>query len=121
MSPIRVVLADMPRLLSDIVSTVLDGAPDVQLRRTTSVVPFVLGDVADHADVVILAEEETPMDHYAQLLFAHPTLRVVAISGDGRDATVYDLRPHRQALGELSSDTLLRAVRTRSTAHGESR
>lgn|GEM_PF-1308531 len=122
MPPIRVVLADMPRMLSDIVSTVLEAEPDVILRRAPpGDAALSLDDAAHDADVVILAEEELQLTQYARILHAHPDLRVVAISGDGRDASVHEMRPHRESLGELSSETLLRAVRARSATVGEAR
>ena len=33
------------------------------------------------------------------------------VQSDGRESVLYELRPHRISLGEVSSDTLVRAIR----------
>jgi hypothetical protein len=109
---IRVVLAEMPRMLRDIVQNMLGGVPDVALT-TAPVRVDGLDEMlaALEPDVVILDEASSRGDDFAALLFAHPRLRLVAISGDGRDAHLYELRPHRVALGALSPTALIDVVR----------
>ena len=101
----------MPQLLREIVRSILATQPDVDLDPTC--VPS--SDIASasalaRADVLILAEDGTPRDDYAPALYAHPRLRLVAISDDRRQAVLYELRPHRSPLGELSAESLIRAV-----------
>src|SRR3954471_5478856 len=102
----------MPRLLHDIVRAVLTGLPDVELESTNLERRELreAGAVRE-ADVVIVAEDDDARDHYIEMLYAHPRLRLVAISGHARAAFLYELRPHRVLLGELSPDALLHAVR----------
>ena len=38
-------------------------------------------------------------------------LRALEVQSDGRESVLYELRPHRISLGEVSSDTLVRAIR----------
>jgi hypothetical protein len=111
---IHVVLAEMPRMLKDIVRTVLDAEPHVELV-STSVTPreLICDRALERADVVILAEEEPMRDDYAELLYAHPRLRLVTIGDHGISAFLYELRPHRIPLGELSPEALRNAVRMR--------
>ncbi|MDQ6829298.1 MAG: hypothetical protein M3081_10575 [Gemmatimonadota bacterium] len=119
MLPIRVVLADMPRMLHDIVRTILSAEPDIEIETTT--VPqreIASARAITGADVVILAEPEAPTDEYAAMLYAHPRLRLVAISDDGRRAVLYELRPHRSPLGDMSPNALVQAVRGRSVHEG---
>lgn len=48
---------------------------------------------------------------YNELLYAHPTLRLLAVTGDGRSAYRYELRPQRSPVGEVSPQGLLDAIR----------
>ncbi|MDQ6610861.1 MAG: hypothetical protein M3Y64_00390 [Gemmatimonadota bacterium] len=113
MSQIRVVIASMPRLLHDIVHSVLSAESDIVIadsRASTREIPAA--DALRHTDVVIVAEPEFAEMDYESMLYQHPRVRVVAIAGDGREAALYELRPARIALGELSPQTLVQAVRS---------
>src|SRR6266571_423761 len=94
----RIVLAGISRMLSDII---------------TDIVTSHAATVAEaEADVVVLGlpDEELPSE-YAGLLSARPQTRLLGVSGDGRRAFLYELRPYRSALGEVSPQTLLDAIR----------
>jgi hypothetical protein len=109
---IRVVLSHMPRLLHDIVHSILAAEPDIQMNDPSShsTCPMTLDDMRA-AHVVIISEAELAHMNYESLLYANPRLRLVAVSGDGRNAALYELRPCRIPLGELSPQTLVDAVR----------
>jgi len=63
-------------------------------------------------DLVILAIDHGDHPPFGWELFeGDPQLRVLGIAMDGSRASVYELRPHRVVLGELSVDTLVAAVR----------
>lgn len=118
MPRVRVVLANMPRLLHDIVHSMLTSELDIEIAE--SPVRELQGEFTAEltservrgADVVIVTEREfTQTTRYDALLIANPKLRVVAVSGDGRNADLYEMRPCRIALGELSAATLADAVR----------
>ena len=66
------------------------------------------------ADVVLLgrkAKEES--EDYQQLLLQQPRLKVLAIAGDGKTGSLYELRPRRIPLGEISAAALRKAIRER--------
>jgi hypothetical protein len=112
---IRVMLAEMPGLLHDIVRTTLESESDLELvSAETLQTRASLSDAIGDADVVILSADTPAPDHYESVLREHPALRLVAISNRGRHAFLYELRPHRQPLGELSPATLLQAIRTQA-------
>jgi hypothetical protein len=116
---IRVLLADMPPLLDEIVRTILGTEPDVELDPTSVASnEMATAEVVATTDVLIVAEQQPAKDDYAPTLYAHPRLRLVAISDDRKRAMLYELRPHRTSLGELSSHSLVRAVRGESSAPG---
>ena len=112
---IRVVLSPMPRLLHDIVHSILTAESDIDVDdgSSHSAAPMSLEDVRN-AHVVIVTEPEFLRMNYESLLYGNPRLRLVAVSGDGRSAALYELRPCRIPLGELSPQTLVDAVRLRS-------
>jgi hypothetical protein len=105
----RIVLVGLPRLLSDLIVGL--GAEE----RGSEVVTAEGSDLiaaaeARDADVVVTTAALAAPDAVAALLEARPRLRAIAVDGDGREGVVYELRPHRQELGELSRSTLLGAL-----------
>ncbi len=100
--PVRVAVVDLPQMMSEIVKDILDQAPDVAVLPASD---------WDDADVVILAaeNEELPATGRTQLA-RHPAAKVLTIDRHGRDAYLYELRPHRTPLGEVSAGTLLAAI-----------
>lgn len=118
MQPIRVVTGELPRILSDIIGTVLESAGDIR----------VVGEAVNHAelleltrslrpDVVIMGLDESGLPGFGWDLYAgDPLLRVLGVMGEGRQTFVYELRPHRTPLGELSPQELVAAVRRMADA-----
>jgi hypothetical protein len=110
--PVRVVVADLPGILTDIVLATLERPPDLCV---TVVAPggsaVALADATD-ADVAILggAHEGLPPRGY-ELLRRRPWMNILTIHSDGREAFLHQLRPVERALGEISPQTLLDAVR----------
>jgi DNA-binding NarL/FixJ family response regulator len=45
------------------------------------------------------------------ILERKPHVRVIALTADGREAAMYELRPHHEPLGAVSSETLIRSIR----------
>ena len=66
------------------------------------------------ADVVLVGQkaEEDP-DDYCQLLLQQPRLKVLAIAADGKTGSLYELRPRRTSLCEISAAALCKAIRGR--------
>lgn len=97
---IRVALQVQPPVLHSLVASLLSTDPGVQLV-----------DGAERSDVVVVSQadpenEEVPVD----MLLRSPRSRVLALAADARHAVLYELRPHRTSLGELSRESLLAAV-----------
>lgn len=120
MHRIRVVLSNMPRLLHDIVHSILAAEADIELdvSAKNSAEPMS-PETVRNADVVIVTEPELARVNYEHLFGKQPRLRLVAVSGDGRNATLHELRPSRIALGELSPRTLVDAVRAQPEYWGK--
>ena len=107
MTPARVVLVGLPRLLGEIVAGALDGQSDVIVAEKE-------GDLADAvqragANVVVVSDEAAERAAIADLLGHHPGVKVIGVSVDGLHA--YGYQPRRVALGELSPEALREAIR----------
>jgi hypothetical protein len=110
---VRVILARMPKMLLDILSHIVASELDM----------VIIGWVSDDEDLAAAAQRtranvilvgQTAQDErkkYSSLLLRRPRVKVVAIAGDGRTALLYELRPQRIPLGEMSADALRKAIR----------
>jgi hypothetical protein len=116
--PIRVVLVDLTGMTGEMVKGILARAPDIDLIGDVSMRDFGDPDaLAAAADVAILAGDGGALTRRAhELLRVRPFLRILAVGRGGREGSLYELRPHRTPLGELSAHVLLGAVREGAAA-----
>jgi DNA-binding NarL/FixJ family response regulator len=108
----RVVLLELPRLLQEIVERAVGGQPDMEIVAdlpTARTLPAALAEA--RADVVISGAGHDSAE-LSDLLEERSRLKVLAVSNDGRDAVLYELRPVRTPLGELSPRTIVEAIRS---------
>jgi DNA-binding NarL/FixJ family response regulator len=115
---IRVVTAELSRILNDIIGSVLEANGDIR----------VVGKAGNRSelleltrrfrpDVVIMGLDEPGVANVGWDLFVgDPLLRVLGVVGEGRQILMYELRPHRTPLGELSPEELIAAVRRMADA-----
>lgn len=98
-------------MLSDIVTSTLEAAPDIAVTVVPGSEALSAADAVE-ADVAVLAGPPDGLPPLGRELFARrPWIHVVAIRRDGRDTSLYELRPSERRLGEISPATLLDAVR----------
>lgn len=64
------------------------------------------------ADFVITDAATAACDQVPVLLDARPRVRVLGITNSGRQTYLYELRPHRVRLGEISPQALIEAIRS---------
>jgi hypothetical protein len=98
----------MPRMLTDIVRTIIDSQDDFELA----------GEVVGNADVAHAADEAAAdvkggAANCVKVLYTRPYIKIVAIEPDGRRAMFHELQPSVVSLGEISPETLIAAVRHR--------
>ncbi len=108
---IRVVLAEMPPLLRDIVRDAVASHADIE----------IVGDLdgrngplraVEGVDVVIVGARQPDDSALAGEVFrTSPCTRVLIIATSGRSAIMWQLRPHKAPLGEVSAASLLAAIR----------
>jgi hypothetical protein len=121
--PIRVLLAEMPRMLMDIIRDITAAHEDID----------VIGELAGHADlagtaartgadvVVVGKTAESRDEDYGEVLRRRPQLRILAISADGRRGFLHELQPRIVPLGELSPGSLVDAIRGGAPEHSGAR
>ncbi|EJN07225.1 hypothetical protein PMI42_07937 [Bradyrhizobium sp. YR681] len=79
------------------------------------------------ADVVVLVQKAPDeRDSLASLLRSRPRMRVVTIVASGESGALYELRPHRTVITEITAETLSEAIRgppgaRRKPRHGRAR
>ncbi|MGH2768548.1 MAG: hypothetical protein ACRDIF_06290 [Actinomycetota bacterium] len=125
MRKIRVLLVDIPGILSEIFKEIIALEPDTK----------VVGELANAAglraavdltapNVVILGLSDSALPAVCgELLMAYPSLRIMALVAEGRGGFLFELRPRKIYIGEMSSETVLAALRgtldaEESLAHG---
>lgn len=115
---IRVVLAALPRMLADIVESMVAAQPDMMVANRLAgeaTLETSLRENEPHVLIVGLAPEEDA-SRYDALLYDHPRLKVFAITSTGRDAYLYELQPVQHPIGNVSPEGLMAAIRGAATA-----
>lgn len=113
MDTLRILLAAMPRLMSDLVELALSSEPDMEvvgvLVSTSSLASEV--NVA-RPDLVVLGVVGTQLpEACGPMLTEHPELRVVGIDLELVEAGVYSLRLDRTELGAVTPNELAHEIR----------
>lgn len=110
---VRVLLLGLQGLLHDVIKDVLDRAPDLTVVAEPSN-PAELPDAVRRtgAEVVVCALDEATAEQVGvRVLEPHARMKVVAIQDDGRRAVLWELRPNRREIGDLSIPEFVETVR----------
>ncbi len=111
MPPTRVLIYPMPRLLQDILYTLASDVEEVELVGCPDDATGIDdAAVRTGADLVIACDRDAAWHAVDSLLKRMPRTRALAVSADGRSGVLYELRPVRRVIGELSAATLRAAV-----------
>jgi len=102
----------MPPLLREIVRGTLARAPDLDVVGEHDASADLRAAVEeDGADFLIVGSEATAEAAVHSLVGADLGVRALEVQSDGKESVLYELRPHRVPLGEISPETLLRTIR----------
>jgi hypothetical protein len=100
-------LFGLPRLLSEIIRRAIDKEADMvvvgvadQRRRTLDLT---------RVDVIVTAYDDQSVA--VRMLRDRPGVRVFALAAHGKESLLYELRPHRVTLGEVSPGELIVHIR----------
>ena len=115
--PIRIVLASLSVMLTEIVREVLEKAPDLEIVGVVSSLDELDSALTVHqADVVIAGVAGPNGGRFDALLRAHPNVRVFSLEANGRETVLYELRPKSVPLGNVSPEGLIDAIRASAGA-----
>src|SRR5262245_37425108 len=106
----RVLLREMPLMLRDMLAHTLERKPGVELLREPLPEPSDLPSPSTPDVVILGTEDPVDPDGAPALLSRWPRSQVLLISTNGQQASLFELQPHRIALGEMSIDELLQVV-----------
>ncbi len=119
MDPVEIVLVDMPLMLHDIIREQIAQAPGLRVAADLPDACRLDESVAEGpADVVIAGAAVLEPARVDRLLAARPGLSVLTIDREGRETVLYELRPTRERLGELSPERLLEVVHSTRARRG---
>ena len=111
----RVLVIDMPEILRGIIEDAIASEPDMQLVR-----PRWRMAAGGEPDVVIVGTPRAEdVDGAEAMLARWPRSRVLMVATSGRHTVMYELRPSRTELGELSPADLVAAVRSMDRPHAD--
>ena len=104
-------------MLSGIITELVSAEPDLAIVGELDDCDQTLEAIErNRADVVIAGLDGVAPAQVSYLLSERPRLRILAVSGDGGESFLYELRPYERLLGEISPQTLLAAIRGRTDA-----
>ncbi len=120
MEPIRVLLGDLPPLWRGVLRQTLVRQDDmIVVGEVDHPFGILLATARTAADVVILAlpDSEFPAvcDH---LLREYPRIKILAVAADPTRTALYEMRPHRVPIADVSPEELLDTIR-RAVRNGE--
>jgi len=112
LSVVRIVLVGMPVLLQEITRVAVEAQPWAELVGEYGAdVPLAEAVRVTRANVAIVGAASGVESQANALLEASRSLCVLAISDDGRQTVLHELRPNKAPLGEVSVERLVEMAR----------
>jgi hypothetical protein len=107
---IRVALMDLQPRLRDIVVDAVGDAPDLELVSPN---PVPESRLRESGAEVVIAGTRDPGDRRVpmRLLMMAPAIRVLMVGVNGRNAAMYELRPHKILHRAITRAGLIAAIR----------
>ncbi len=112
MPPTTVLLADLPRMLEDMIASVLQPHPDIRIIRGAAHDQDVIAaaTAAGANAVVVTRRDPASLDEVAPRLAQAARISIVALATDGTSACVHSLRAEATRLDDVSAGEILRAL-----------
>lgn len=109
---INVLVAEMPRVQAELIESFVTQTDDIALFRLHEYASLSQALRETRADVVLLDTGASDLPApYVELMRAHARVKLLAIEAGGRRGSLFELRPYRVPLGEVSPERLLEAIR----------
>ncbi len=98
-------------MLGEIIQRAVAGQPDMEIVDELPQDQMLAEALMrTGVDVLIFAGDHDPTT-LQRLLEELPRLKVLVVSADGRETALFELRPQRTPLGEVSPQTIVDAIR----------
>lgn len=109
----RVLLWDMRTMMRDIILQLLARESDFQVAAPSDKTSTLLDASKKYMPDIIVTSfgEDGASAIFTDLLLECPRVKVLDVRSDGRNGHLYELRPERKRLGELSPASLVTAIR----------
>jgi DNA-binding NarL/FixJ family response regulator len=109
--PSKIVLVDLPRITREIIEQAVGAEPDMVIVDGLAGGASLPDAVQRREPDFVISGRDYEFAEVCAILDERPRLRVLAVLEDGREATLYELRPTRTPLGEVSPQTIVEAIR----------
>jgi hypothetical protein len=111
LNTIRIYLLGMPRMLRSLVRDILEREVDMEIvGETATSEPAEI--LATDPNMVIVGMESADLPPAGTSLLSDLSkVRVLGLSPQGRSGYLYELRPRRQPVGEVSPQSLVKVIR----------
>ena len=107
-------------MLLDSLQHIVASEPDMAVVGRVTSRTSLAAARRSRADVVLIGQaKHDQADETARKLARQLRLKVLTIASDGKGGTLYELRPQRIELGDLSARKLCKAIRARSDRHSD--
>lgn len=114
MKPLRILLASMPRMLIEMITQIIAKEPEFVIVGAISECSDLTSAVRrSQADLLIVGQLSfaEAINITAVLSSSYPT-KIITITESGQCGALHELRPHREALVDISAASLVAAIRT---------
>jgi hypothetical protein len=109
----RIVLAGVPKMMDALIEAIVTAHSDLRVVARMPADGDLRAAMHRHrADVLIVMEADGAATCNPERWFWRRPSKVLAITERGREGRLYILRPYDTALGELSAERLIDAIRS---------
>jgi DNA-binding NarL/FixJ family response regulator len=113
MEPFRILIVSMPEMLMEMIAQIIAREPEFVIVGEIAECPDLTSAVRrSHADLVIVGQLSLAGANVPAALSSNYPAKILTITENGRNATLNELRPHREVLVDISAVSLVAAIRT---------
>jgi hypothetical protein len=110
---VRIVLVELRGILHDVIRGIVEVQQDMAVVGDLERADDLQSTIAETGPAfVIWGVQDDVSEFYPEFLHEWPEVRVLAVEGEGRQSFLWEMRPTRAPLGELSPGRLIAALRT---------
>lgn len=100
-------------MLAEIVARLIDEQEDMQTVSSPAAKDRLMDQLEfSNPNVLLMSCDRAEARAKSQrILERKPNVRIIAFTANGREATLYELRPHEKSMGTTSPESLIEAIR----------